>query len=256
MDVWRETGTGALAIEAPVALVFDGSTQAVMMASPSDLEDFALGFALTEGVIDGPDDVVRFEACEQELGLEARMWLKPELSARLNARRRAMLGPVGCGLCGIDSLKEALRPARLVGRTVTLGREDPSRAMASLRAAQPLQDATRAAHAAALWSAEGGLHVLREDIGRHNALDKLAGALARSAVGRLGQGGILVLTSRLSVDLVQKAGMIGAEVIVAAGAPTSLAVDEAARAGITLIGRTRDTSYEIYTHEFRIREAA
>ena len=252
-DLWAMSDGGTLAVETPIALVFDGTTHAVMMATPADLEDFVIGFALTEGLIDQPSDITRVEVVDQASGIEARAWLRAEFGQRLKARRRAMLGPVGCGLCGIDSLNEALRPLKPVSQTVQLGPLDPPRAMGSLRAAQPLQDATRAAHAAALWSPDAGLILLREDIGRHNALDKLAGARARNGAG---SGGVLVMTSRLSVDLIQKAAMIGVEVIIAAGAPTALAAAEATRAGITLIGRTRDSSYQTFTHPNRIREAA
>lgn len=249
---WQTVAGNILATETPVALVFDGTTQAVMMASPCDLEDFLRGFARTEGLIEAQTDITRVEIVEQANGIEARAWLRAAMGNRLKARRRAMLGPVGCGLCGIDSLNEALRPLMPVAQTLCLSPEDPARAMASLRAGQPLQDATRAAHAAALWHPDRGLIAIREDIGRHNALDKLAGA-----IGPMGAGaeGVIVLTSRLSVDLIQKAAMIGAQVLIAAGAPTTLAQDTAARAGITLIGRTRDDNHQIYTHPDRIREA-
>jgi FdhD protein len=231
-----------------VALVFDGTTQAVMMASPCDLEDFLRGFARTEGLIELPDDITRVELVEQSNGIEVRAWLRASVGNRLKARRRAMLGPVGCGLCGIDSLNEALRPVTPVAKTLTLTPQDPARAMASLRAQQPLQDATRAVHAAAVWCPERGLIALREDIGRHNALDKLAGAV-------LGAAEVIVLTSRLSVDLIQKAAMMRAQIVIAAGAPSTLALETALRAGITLIGRTRDETHEIYTHPDRICEA-
>ena len=248
MIPWRQIDGRALAVEMPVALVFDGTTQAVMMASPCDIEDFARGFARTEGLIDAASDIVRFELVEQPNGIEARTWLRAASGNRLKARRRAMLGPVGCGLCGIDSLNEAVRDLPQVAATLTIAPDDPARAMASLRAQQPLQDATRAVHAAALWCPTRGLIAIREDIGRHNALDKLAGAISVT-------DGVLVMTSRLSVDLIQKAAMIGAQIIIAAGAPSTLALHTANRAGITLIGRTRHETHEIYTHPDRIREA-
>jgi FdhD protein len=249
---WQAVGGHTLATETPVALVFDGTTQAVMMASPCDIEDFLRGFARTEGLIETQTDITRIEIVAQANGIEARAWLRAPMGNRLKARRRAMLGPVGCGLCGIDSLNEALRPVSPVAQTLCLSPRDPARAMESLRAKQPLQDATRAAHAAALWTLDRGLIAIREDIGRHNALDKLAGAI--EAAGGVAEG-VIVLTSRLSVDLIQKAAMMGGQILIAAGAPTTLAQDTATRAGITLIGRIRDDSYQIYTHPDRIREA-
>ncbi|WP_444454662.1 formate dehydrogenase accessory sulfurtransferase FdhD [Rhodobacter capsulatus] len=229
-----------LAEEVPVALVFDGVTQAVMMASPVDLEDFLLGFALTEGMIAAPADLLRAEVVHQPQGIEVRGWLAAPAGQRFAARRRAMAGPVGCGLCGIDSLAAAVRPLprapRGGGAKLTLGAPAAlaDAALHALRAGQVLQDAVRAAHAAGFWDGTR-LLALREDVGRHNALDKLAGALAAAAVD-VGAG-VVVMTSRLSVDLVQKAAMIGARVLIAPSAPTALAVSEAQAAGIAVIAR-------------------
>ncbi|MBW6505308.1 MAG: formate dehydrogenase accessory sulfurtransferase FdhD [Rhodobacteraceae bacterium] len=242
--------------EVPVALVYDGATQAVMMATPADLPDFLLGFALTEGVIASAAELTATEIVAQPRGIEARAWLVPKASAHLAQRRRAMAGPVGCGLCGIDSIAEALRPlprAPLTGGP-HLGSEAPVQAMAALAAAQPLHAQTRATHAAGFWLPGAGLVAVREDVGRHNALDKLAGALARA--GSAPSAGVLVLTSRLSVDLVQKAAMIGARVLIGAAAPTALAVAEAEAAGITLVGRARGAGYEVYSHPQRFSDEA
>ncbi|WP_372840885.1 formate dehydrogenase accessory sulfurtransferase FdhD, partial [Phaeovulum sp.] len=234
--------------EVPVALVYDGTTQAVMMATPSDLDDFLLGFALTEGLIDAPDELTGTEIVAQPRGIEVRGWLAPEASARLTARRRLSAGPVGCGLCGIDSIEAALRPLPPAPDEVGpwLAPDAVAQAMAALTAAQPLRAQTRATHAAGLWLADVGLVAVREDVGRHNALDKLAGALVQG--GASPSAGILVLTSRLSVDLVQKAAMIGARVLIGASAPTALAVTEAEAAGITLVARVRGASFEVYSH--------
>ncbi|PTV95750.1 FdhD protein [Rhodobacter aestuarii] len=236
-------GAAVLAEEVPVALVFEGVTQAVMMATPADLDDFLLGFALTEGLITAAADLQRHEVVEHPRGLEVRGWLSAPAAERFRARRRAMAGPVGCGLCGIESLEEALRPLPKVapaGRS-GLSLQAPAAvaeaALAALRAAQPLQDAVRASHAAGFW-AEGQLICAREDVGRHNALDKLAGALAFGAMDPA--QGAIVMTSRLSVDLVQKAAMIGAGALIAPSAPTALAVAEAQAAGLALIARGPD----------------
>ena len=247
-------GVVALAEEVPVALVYDGVTQAVMMASPLDLDDFLIGFALTEGMIDTPAEMLRSEIVRQPRGIEARGWLAAAPGARFAARRRAMAGPVGCGLCGIDSLEQALRPlpARRAGR-LALGHDAPAMALDALRAAQALQDAVRSAHAAAFWHPAQGLIALREDVGRHNALDKLAGALARQGIDA-GTGAV-VMTSRLSVDLVQKSAMIGAGALIAASAPTALAVAEAEAVGLRLIARGPG-GFVDYTGETRREDAA
>lgn len=209
-----------LAEEVPVALVFDGVTQAVMMASPVDLEDFLLGFALTEGMIADRAELLRHEVVRQPQGIELRGWLAAPAGQRFAARRRAMAGPVGCGLCGLDSLAAVLRPLPRAPR-----------------GGQSLQDAVRSVHAAGFWDG-AQMRALREDVGRHNALDKLAGALAGQGIDAA--AGALVLTSRLSVDLVQKAAMIGARVLIAPSAPTALAVAEAQAAGLALIARGPD----------------
>ena len=248
-------GTRAIPEETAVALVYDGSSHAVMMASPIDLEDFALGFSLTEGIIAAPDDITEFEAIPQDNGIELRMWLKPERAGALAARRRMIAGPTGCGLCGIDSLTEALRAPRAVQSPARFTPADVEAALASLGPAQALNRETRAVHAAGFWTRERGLVALREDVGRHNALDKLAGALAgRAGVSPAlpGTAGILVLTSRISVELIQKAAMIGVPVLVAVSAPTALALRLAEEAGITLVGVARGDGFEVFTHPDRI----
>jgi FdhD protein len=238
--------------ETAVALVFDGATEAVMMATPADLEDFALGFALTDGMVETPDEVRRIEIVATPLGIEARLWLAPERSRLAQARRRARAGPTGCGLCGIESLEEAgrLRMGRAASTDFVLTPAQVSAAMASLDGAQPLGAQTRAAHAAAFWTPDLGLVALREDVGRHNALDKLAGALARG--GAAAGAGAVVLTSRVSVEMVQKTAAIGAPVLIAISAPTALAVRTAEAAGLTLIAIARADGFEVFTHGERV----
>lgn len=235
--VWLGAGAEVLAEEVPVALVYDGVTQAVMMATPADLEDFLLGFALTEGLIEAPAQLTRTEIVAQPRGIEARGWLAAPAGARFAERRRAMAGPVGCGLCGIDSLEQALRPLHPVTAGAIAGNPDNLARLAfdALRAGQGLQDAVRAVHAAGFWMPGRGLIALCEDVGRHNALDKLAGRLARAGIDP--KTGAVVMTSRLSVDLVQKAATIGAGALIAPSAPTALAVTEARSAGLRLIAR-------------------
>ena len=213
--------------ETPVALVHDASTTAVMMATPADLEDLALGFTLTEGLAESLDMIAGVEIADSELGVEARVWLKAPAAAALTARRRRIAGPTGCGLCGLDSLAEAVRPPPRVSDGLHVSTADIAGALAALAPAQALGEATRAAHAAAWWTRDEGVMAIREDVGRHNALDKLVGALMRSGPPA---PGLLLLTSRVSVEMVQKAAVLGAEALVAISAPTALEV-----------GTTKDT---------------
>jgi FdhD protein len=242
-----QPGERVLPEEVAVALSFNGTTQAVMMATPADLEDFGYGFALTEGIA-APEEILSVEVVPVPRGMDVQLWLKPEAEARLAARRRMMAGPVGCGLCGIDSIDEALREVPVVAPSPF--RMSPSQvqaAVAALPGQQRLHDATRAVHCAAFW--DGTLRLAREDVGRHNALDKLVGAMVRA--GRAPEGAV-VLTSRVSTDMVQKVAMLGAPMIIAVSAPTAEAVELAERAGITLIALARPDRFEVFTHTDRL----
>jgi FdhD protein len=245
-----EPSARVLPVETPVALVYDGSTHAVMMATPQDLEDFAIGFSLSEGQVESASEIAELDVVEQDLGIELRMWMTPRAGQRLVARRRATLGPTGCGLCGVESLEKAMPPLKAVVSALKVSAVEVEAAVASLAPAQILNAESRALHAAGFWTLAQGLVMVREDVGRHNALDKLAGGLARAGVSAA--GGILVMTSRVSIELVQKAAVMGAPVLVAVSAPTSLAVRMADEAGITLVGIARDDSFEIFTHPERI----
>ncbi|MFN3645335.1 MAG: formate dehydrogenase accessory sulfurtransferase FdhD [Gemmobacter sp.] len=242
-----QPGERVLPEETAVALSFNGSAQAVMMATPADLEDFAYGFALTEGIA-APEEVESLAIVPQGRGIDVQAWLVPGAADRLAARRRTMAGPVGCGLCGIDSIDQALRdmaPVPPSGFRMT-----PAQVMAAvsgLPAHQPLHDATRAAHCAGFWQG-GRMVAVREDVGRHNALDKLAGHLARHPQGQ----GAVVLTSRVSIDLVQKVAAMGQPVLIAVSAPTADAVALADRLGITLMALARPDRFELFTHSDRI----
>lgn len=236
--------------ETAVALVYDGTTQAVMMATPADLEDFAVGFSLTEGIIAATSEIETMEVVPQPEGIEVRMWLSGERSASLRDRRRMMAGPIGCGLCGIDSLAEALRPLPMVGSGATLCRSDIQAAVGGLAGLQPLHDRTHAVHAAGLFVPGSGMVAAREDVGRHNALDKLVGTVART--GLSSRNGAVVLTSRVSVDMVQKTAIAGASFLVAVSAPTLHAVRLAETAGITLVALARGTEFEVFTHPHRV----
>jgi len=244
-------GERVLPEETPVALTYNGSTHTVMMASPADLEDFALGFSLSEGIIAEPEDLISMEIVEHDLGCEVRMWLRETCRGAYESRRRAMAGPVGCGLCGVESLAEAVRPASKVFGTLQLLPGAISAAMADLSEAQRLNREARAIHAAALWRPGQGLIGIREDVGRHNALDKLAGALARA--GEPCSASMVLLTSRVSVEMVQKAARMGAPIIAAISAPTALAVRVAEGCGLTLVAVAREDSFEVFTHPKRIQ---
>lgn len=243
-------GERVVAEEVPVAVVYDGSTHAVMMATPSDLDDFALGFSLTEGVAHA-DEILSLETHTHPDGIELRLWLAPARRDALARRRRAIVGPTGCGLCGVESLAEANAPLPRVGEGRAFSPAEIATAVASLRDHQPLGIATRAVHAAALWIPATGMVAAREDVGRHNALDKLAGALAAARVDPA--TGILLLTSRVSVELVQKAARIGATILAAVSALTALALRTAEAANITLVAVARDDGFELFTHPRRVR---
>jgi FdhD protein len=260
-------GTRRVPEETAVALTFNGTGHAVMMATPADLEDFAVGFALTEGIIERAADVESIEVADLEAGIELRLWIAEHRMARLAERRRRMAGPVGCGLCGIESLEEAMRSVPQVSARLVLTPAEIAAAVAALAPAQVLGRETRAAHAAGFWRparsgqsagpssagaspGSGALLALREDVGRHNALDKLVGALARDGI--TAAAGAIVVTSRLSVEMVQKTAVVGCGVLVAVSAPTALAIRAAEVAGMTLIGIARGGEFEVFTHARRI----
>jgi FdhD protein len=243
-----QPGERVLPEEVAVALSFNGTTQAVMMATPADLEDFGVGFALTEGIA-SPEEILSIEVEPVSRGMDVQLWLHPEAETRLAARRRTMSGPVGCGLCGIDSIDQALREVPVVAPSAF--RMTPSQvreAVASLPEEQRLHDATRAVHGAAFWN--GRVLLAREDVGRHNALDKLVGGMLRQGIR---PEGAIVLTSRVSTDMVQKVAMLGAPMIIAVSAPTAEAVELAERAGITLVALARGDRFEVFSHTDRLR---
>lgn len=251
---WRQldvmVGLRAVPEETPLAITYNGGTYAVMMGTPADLEDFAIGFSLSEGLIASFDELESFEAVTFDEGVELRMWLAARRAECISARRRQITGPTGCGLCGIDSIGQAVKPAAMVAPGGRFSSAQIMRAMDSLPPLQRINAETRAVHAAAFWTDADGVHALREDVGRHNALDKLAGALARDGIPT--ENGMVLLTSRVSVEMVQKTAAIGAPVIVSVSAPTALAVRVAQQAGITLVAVARADGFEVFTHPHRI----
>ncbi|TGD66506.1 formate dehydrogenase accessory sulfurtransferase FdhD [Tabrizicola sp. WMC-M-20] len=236
-----------LPAEVAVALSYNASTHAVMMATPADLTDFARGFTLAEGLA-ALEEIERIDVVETALGVDLQIWLTEGAAARQQQRRRSMAGPIGCGLCGLDSLEEAVRDAPAVQGTLRMSPAQVMAAVAALPQHQPLHDLTRAAHCAALWT-RGSIALSREDVGRHNAVDKLVGAMAQPA-----QGAALILTSRVSIDLVQKACTAGFPVLIAASAPTAAAVRMADGAGLTLIANARPDGFDCYTHPHRLTD--
>jgi FdhD protein len=237
--------------ETPVAFSFAGTTHAVMMASPADFEDFALGFSLTEGIIALPDEIEAIEVEDHGAGIDIQIRLKDQANTRFEARRRRLAGPVGCGLCGIESIEEAMRSVDKVGASkLTLDSDDIARSVKLLSKVQPLHSETGAVHAAGFYVPGKGIVMAREDVGRHNALDKLAGALAKAGID--GATGAVVVTSRVSVEMVQKTAAIGSAFIMAVSAPTALAIRTAEEAGMTLVALVRGDDFDVFTHPERV----
>lgn len=246
----KETKVKFIAEEVPVALSYNGTTHAVMMASPDDLVDFAYGFSLTEGLVSKPSEIESIDVLNLSNGIDIQIFLAIARRDAFQQRRRHMAGPVGCGLCGIESIDAAMRDVPLVQSDVTFSRNDINKAAAMICERQPLNSATRAAHAAAFYTPETGISTIREDVGRHNALDKLCGSLFQCQLPI--DKGIVVVTSRLSMEMVQKAAMLGVSTVVAVSAPTAEAIRIGEKAGMTLVGRARGDGFEIYCGAERI----
>ena len=250
-----ETRDEIVAEEVAVALVYNGISHAVMMATPCDLEDFARGFSLTERIVEKASEIYDIEVEDIEVGsggrgIEVRLKIASQRMAGLQERRRSLAGRTGCGLCGVDSLDAALRPVPVSQAGGTVSRAAIERAMASLPGLQRINRMNGATHAAGWAAADGTLALVREDVGRHNALDKLGGALAKS--GAAGAGGFVVVTSRCSYEMVQKAAALGAVAIAAVSAPTSLAIETAEQAGIALVAFVREGRLTVYANAERI----
>ena len=237
--------------ETAIAFSYGGSTHAVMMATPADLEDFAVGFSLTEGIISDPSEIEAIEPVVEDKGIDLQIRLADAQNDALVARRRHMAGPVGCGLCGIESIEQAVRETPSVRASqLTLSEDEVAEAVRLLNGQQPLHMETRAVHGAGFYVPGTGLIAVREDVGRHNALDKLAGAAARA--GYRGAAGAVVVTSRVSVEMVQKTAIVGSPFIIAISAPTALAIRTAEQAGMTLIALVRGDEFEIFTGAERV----
>ncbi len=239
-----------VAEEVPVALEFNGISHAVMLATPLDLEDFALGFSLSEGILADAHELYAVEEEASELGITLHLQVAQSAFSRLKERRRSLTGRTGCGLCGTESLAHVARDLPVLADAGQWGRQAIARAMSQFCALQTLQQATGAVHAAAWCSAQGDVRWLREDVGRHNALDKLIGALATHAVDA--ETGFIAVTSRASFEMVQKTAMAGVSLLAAVSAPTSFAVATAERARMTLVGFARQQDLVVYCHPERL----
>lgn len=239
-----------VAEETPVALEYNGISHATMLATPADLEDFALGFSLTEGIVESASDVRGIDLRPECDGIVVELEISSACAVRLRERRRAMAGRTGCGLCGVETLPEVLRDVAPVTADAPIAVGAILQAMRNMRARQSLHDITGATHAAGWARPDGSIELVREDVGRHNALDKLIGALVRA--GRDASQGMILVSSRASFEMVQKAASAGAGVLAAVSAPTALAIRTAQRANLTLLGFMRQADATIYTHPERI----
>ncbi len=234
-DLFRE-----IAVETPVSVEICGIGYAVMMATPADLRDYATGFVLAEGLADSAADIRSIDVHPVEGGVALRIWLPPERTDKALDRARRRVSESSCGLCGIENIEEVLRPLPPVAARIATTRAAIAAALAALADHQPLGRATGAAHAAAFCAPDGTIRLVREDVGRHNALDKLIGALARAGVDP--GTGFILLSARCSYELVEKTVRAGCPMLVTISAPTSLAAERAAAAGLTLVALARADS--------------
>ncbi|HET6552691.1 MAG TPA: formate dehydrogenase accessory sulfurtransferase FdhD [Dyella sp.] len=260
VDRWRHGASSNdidfIAEEVPVAMVYNGTTFAVMMATPQDLDDFALGFSLSEGLIGEPAQLLQLDIHALLEGMELSMHVTGNAAgANIEKERERLLpGRSGCGICGTRDLEHAIRQGNAVAAGTTITRDALEHALQQLQALQPMNAATGAVHAAAWADREGNIQLVREDVGRHNALDKLIGAMVRAGVDPA--DGMALVTSRASYEMVTKATSAGITLLAAISAPTALAIELARSAGITLVGFTRPGSHNVYTHPQRLLAAA
>lgn len=240
-----------IAVEVPVALEYNGISHVVMLASPADLENFALGFSLSEGIIQQASELYACEVESTEAGWLVHLEIAAERFMLLKQRRRNLAGRTGCGLCGTESLEQVTRCTTAVMHRHHFAEASIVNGMQAMQNLQPLQKQCGATHAAAWMNAQGNVEFVREDVGRHNALDKLIGVMAEHQLDF--SAGVLLITSRASYEMVQKAAIMNVGVIAAISAPTSFAVELAEKTGVTLMGFMRDQSYVLYTHADRVR---
>lgn len=250
--VGGETRLDMVPEEVPVALSYNGITHAVMLASPADLEDFALGFSLSEGILTQPSELFDLELEAGPQGVEARMRIAGERFASLKERRRNLAGRTGCGLCGLESLDQVARPLAPLPAGPAIPVAALEQALTHLQTNQPLHARTGGVHAAAWATPAGELLLVREDVGRHNALDKLIGAMARQGLNP--ETGFALITSRASFEMVQKASGRGIALLAAVSAPTGYAIRLAKASGLCLVGFLRPGRHTCYAHPERLQD--
>jgi FdhD protein len=254
VELWSDQKNGSsvdyVATEIAVALVYNGISHAVMMASPLQLEAFALGFSLTEGIIESAEDVYQIQVDPSEAGIEVSLTISSQCFNKLKNKRRSLSGRTGCGICGAESLQQIRLPVPKVVADFFISHVVIDQATRALTYQQPLQGLTGAIHGAAWCDANGNLLQVCEDVGRHNALDKLIGLLWPQQL--LGNAGFLLMSSRASYEILQKAAMVNIGIVVAISAPTSLAIEIANQAGITLVGFSRENRHIAYTNPQRL----
>lgn len=244
------TDSASVAEEVPVAMVYNGEPFVVMMASPADFEDLAIGFSVTEAIVGAASEVTVSDVVKHSRGVEVQMHISEQAAHRIAERRRGISARTGCGVCGIESIDEVLRVSRPVEATSVFTLEALWRAASELEARQPVNAETRAVHAAALANSNGAIQIVREDVGRHNALDKVVGAMLRTNTRT--EGCFVLVTSRASYELVQKTAAAGIPLLAAVSRPTSLAINLAEQANITLVGLLRGRSANVYSHPARL----
>jgi FdhD protein len=248
--VQGEQTVDAIAEEVPIAFVYNGVSHVVMMATPQDFHDFAVGFSLTEGIVNSVADIYSVETQKDDNGVLLQIEISSECFAKLKEKRRNLTGRTGCGLCGADSLESAIRWPEQVNNTTTVRHEVLEKTFSELTAKQPLHLKTGATHAAAWADVTGHIKLVREDVGRHNALDKLIGAMSTA---KESNDGFVALSSRISYEMVQKAAVMGIEIVAAVSAPTGLAIELAQKTNVTLVRCNKQRGINIYTYPARIK---
>jgi FdhD protein len=244
-------GIENIAEETPIALIYNGISHVVMMGTPSDLEDFAVGFSITEGIVNEISDIYSVQIEKQNNGIELNIKISAECFSKLKEIRRNLTGRTGCGLCGAESLSQAIRIPDIKKSKHQFKSENILKALNNFSNNQMLQKETGATHASALFSEEGNIKIIREDIGRHVALDKLIGAGLKNIIK---EDFFIITSSRASYEMVQKIAYLNLKLLVAISAPTGLAIRLAENLGITLVGFARESRYTIYSHNERIIE--
>ena len=251
---WRdgrwEEASDAVADEVPVALTFNSIAHVVMLATPTDLTDLGRGFSFTEALVESPAEIRAVELKSTAQGIEVAVAVPQQRLAQLLDRRRNLTGRTGCGVCGAETIEDAIRVPAAVAAGGVIGREALVGALVALRSRQGLNARTGSLHAAAWVGWDGQIRLVREDVGRHNALDKVIGALLEQQADR--QDGLLVITSRASYEMVQKTATAGVRMLVAVSAPTALAIRLAESTGLTLVGFARESQQVVYTHPERL----